>query len=289
MTFFHRKILCCGVVLHIIFLTTSLVHSYPQQVDEETTTEPPLSDYAPEGEETPVVFFVDSIAPEYINEPPAIPHIVGDESCQCGKSRERIIGGEDAMINEYPWTALIYAVESPTLKIPYCGGALINNRYILTASHCVDGMLPNKIEVVLREDDIAPKNESSSDYSKVIRIGVERTISHEHYSRLTLDNDIALIRLKAEVPLQIQEFPAATICVAKEGAVLSQGLIATVVGYGATSEAGDLATNLQKAEVRVLDNELCNSTQFHNGKITENMLCADGQGKGPCSGDTVGL
>lgn len=58
---------------------------------------------------------------------------------ECGMPTKRIVDGDDAEISQYPWTALLYAVESDTLRIPYCGGALINNQYILTASHCVDG------------------------------------------------------------------------------------------------------------------------------------------------------
>lgn len=40
------------------------------------------------------------------------------------------------------------------------------------------------------------------------------------------------------------------------------------------SESGTPALTLQMAEVRILSNELCNTPPFHNGKITENMLCA---------------
>lgn len=41
---------------------------------------------------------------------------------------------EDVDTHQYPWVAIFTAVESETLKIPYCGGALINNLYVLTAS-----------------------------------------------------------------------------------------------------------------------------------------------------------
>lgn len=42
------------------------------------------------------------------------------------------------------------------------------------------------------------------------------------------------------------------------------------------------------AEVRILSNELCNTMEYHNGKLSANMICADGNGKGPCAGDTGG-
>lgn len=55
---------------------------------------------------------------------------------------EKIVGGKLAYIRDYPWTvALIkknYAGFGGVNR-PFCGGTLINNRYVLTASHCVYG------------------------------------------------------------------------------------------------------------------------------------------------------
>lgn len=44
----------------------------------------------------------------------------------------RIVGGEVAQEHIFPWIAAIYNGRNL-----HCGGALINNRYILTAGHCV--------------------------------------------------------------------------------------------------------------------------------------------------------
>ncbi len=49
--------------------------------------------------------------------------------CVCGKvnSQNRIVGGEETMVNEYPWMAmLLYSNRF------YCGASLINDRYVVT-------------------------------------------------------------------------------------------------------------------------------------------------------------
>lgn len=44
----------------------------------------------------------------------------------------RIIGGNDAPENKYPYQASVLHNLFPT-----CGGSIINDRFILTAAHCI--------------------------------------------------------------------------------------------------------------------------------------------------------
>lgn len=55
---------------------------------------------------------------------------------ECGERNEvsRIVGGDEAGTNEFPWMARL-----SYFKRFYCGGMLINDRYVLTAAHCVKG------------------------------------------------------------------------------------------------------------------------------------------------------
>lgn len=53
---------------------------------------------------------------------------------ECGQPspRKRIIGGTLANINDFPWQIVLFFEQ-----IQICGGSLINDRYILTAAHCI--------------------------------------------------------------------------------------------------------------------------------------------------------
>ena len=65
----------------------------------------------------------------------AEPRVQYDSSCRCGqKTLSRIVGGAEASVNEWPWMAALmyYNVQQ------FCGGSLINDRYVLTAAHCID-------------------------------------------------------------------------------------------------------------------------------------------------------
>lgn len=57
--------------------------------------------------------------------------------CQgCGERNDasRIVGGQATEQNEFPWMARL-----SYFNRFYCGGMLINDRYVLTAAHCVKG------------------------------------------------------------------------------------------------------------------------------------------------------
>ena len=56
----------------------------------------------------------------------------------CGERNDasRIVGGQAAGVNEFPWMARL-----SYFNRFYCGGMLINDRYVLTAAHCVKGLV----------------------------------------------------------------------------------------------------------------------------------------------------
>lgn len=73
---------------------------------------------------------------------------VRKKECGVQLTSNRIVGGNETAIDEFPFLALLY-YKSANGKLRYkCGGSLIKDRTILTAAHCVEGKLGKTLEFV---------------------------------------------------------------------------------------------------------------------------------------------
>ncbi|XP_072949817.1 transmembrane protease serine 9-like [Epargyreus clarus] len=214
------------------------------------------------------------------NRPPLMElnHPKASCSCKCGERNEvsRIVGGYETNIDEFPWMAkLIY------FKRFYCGGMLINDRYVLTAAHCVKGFMWFMIKITFGEH-----NRCNSTSRPETRF-VIRAIPNK-FSLTNFDNDIALLRLNERVAMSGAIKP---ICLPKDNYSLYVGVKAVASGWGTLTEEGKVSCTLQEVEVPVLSNEECRKTKYTASMITDNMMCAGypktGQ-KDSCQGDSGG-
>ncbi|KAF2881996.1 hypothetical protein ILUMI_24177 [Ignelater luminosus] len=121
----------------------------------------------------------------------------------CGiQAVDRIYGGEEAAIGEFPWLVLL---KSGRINRFICGGALINSRYVLTAAHCVND--PDDIvSVRLGEHNIKTEEDCDDDTPGLeycsdppIDLEVEEITSHETFNISNVFGDVALIRLNKVV------------------------------------------------------------------------------------------
>src|SRR5262245_52345839 len=62
--------------------------------------------------------------------------------------QSELIGGADAPLGSVPWQA-----ELKLQGAHWCGGALISDRWVVTAAHCISGMEKEWFTVVLGEHD----------------------------------------------------------------------------------------------------------------------------------------
>ncbi|XP_075210710.1 trypsin-7-like isoform X2 [Lycorma delicatula] len=195
----------------------------------------------------------------------------------CGERNEagRIVGGKPTDVNEFPWMARL----SYFNKF-YCGGMLINDRYVMSAAHCVKGFMWFMIKVTFGEHDRCAKNQKPESRFVI------RVLTGD-FSYFNFNHDISLLRLNDRVPVTETIRP---ICLPKNPDELYEGTRAIAAGWGTLKEDGDPACILQEVEVPVMSNDECRRTGYFPKMISDNMLCAgykEGM-KDSCQGDSGG-
>nr|XP_027211158.1 transmembrane protease serine 9-like [Penaeus vannamei] len=202
------------------------------------------------------------------------PRVNFDDTCRCGqKAASRIVGGVTTGVNEWPWqAALMYGSQQ------FCGGSLINDRYVLTAAHCTESMRASDLTIRLAEHRLSTSSETS-----VVSRSVSQIIEHPDYQPGNEINDIALIKLSSPVQVSDTVLP---VCMPPPNPTYA-GKTATVTGWGTTSSGGSSSDTLREVDVTVVSNTACQSNSYGSA-IKDTMLCAGSTGKDSCQGDSGG-
>ncbi|KAI5710572.1 hypothetical protein M8J75_009812 [Diaphorina citri] len=193
--------------------------------------------------------------------------------------QERIVGGQNAEQNEWPWVVAIFNSGKQ-----FCGGSLIDTQHVLTAAHCVAHMNSwdvAKLSVNLGDHNIKQKNEV-----KHVERKVKRLVRHKAFDMRTLYNDVAILTL--DKPVKYSDTIRA-ICLPR-GRASYEGKIATVIGWGSLRESGPQPAVLQKVNIPVWTNADCKARYgpAAPGGIVDHFLCAGRATKDSCTGDSGG-
>jgi hypothetical protein len=190
----------------------------------------------------------------------------------------RVVGGEDASIEEVPWqVGLVWAKSRNIYEDQFCGGSIISPRWIVTAAHCVDWVRPSQIDVVYGVEILPEGRVAKNQLSKVRRIIVHPSWDYEY------SNDIALLELSRPLKFSSTVSP---ILIDDIGISSFSG---TVSGWGSTaSGSGPFPNRLQLAEeVPSVSDDVCSSVYGLTFDPSV-MMCAGGEGVDVCSGDSGG-
>ena len=99
-------------------------------------------------------------------------------------AQSRIVGGEDARIEDYPYQASLRLFGQH-----FCGGTIIGPRHILTAGHCVNGKIAFFMRVHTGMTSSLATGHSRRIRKITIHEGYEGTDESSHH------HDIALIEV----------------------------------------------------------------------------------------------
>ena len=206
----------------------------------------------------------------------------------------RIIGGDDASQNEWPWMAQVNVRFRDTGSGGLCGGILLSQDWVVTAAHCLVSDLGN---VVSRNDVEVLVGSVSLDGGTSYNIdgfGIPGNYNPDNFN-----NDIAILRLANAGPAlsnwpsivgsdQLTELELAPFAQRDEAL--------TATGWGVTSRnqvEPQPADRLQEVALDYIQTGSCKNA-WGNGFNTATMVCAaelnpvQGRDQDTCSGDSGG-
>ncbi|XP_031634357.1 coagulation factor IX-like isoform X2 [Contarinia nasturtii] len=199
--------------------------------------------------------------------------------CSCGERNydveTRIVGGKETVRNVYPWMARL-----SIFGRFFCGGTLINDRYVLSAAHCVRNYVWFFIKVTFGEHDRCDPNALPE--ARYVLRAISQSFNIGNYN-----DDIALLRLNDRVPINKVIRP---ICLPNRRSLHYAGTEGVVAGWGSTDENGTQTCVLNEVKVPILTNLECTQlSSYASGMVTENMMCAGfPEGKADsCQGDLL--
>ncbi len=192
-------------------------------------------------------------------------------AAQSGGTQPYIVGGGEVSIADHPYAA--YLVDRRGNQ--FCGAVIVAPDAALTAAHCALAVRRSELGVVAGRQDKRGSGGTEA--------GVRRVWTAPDYEEPSSGNDIAVLSLDDQVP-----YRAARMAGTDDRSLYAPGTMATVLGWGRTSDGGPKADSLRGAQVPLVDDKTCAGA--YGSYDPRTMVCAgypEG-GVDACQGDSGG-
>ncbi|CCH34264.1 serine protease [Actinosynnema sp. NPDC047251] len=184
---------------------------------------------------------------------------------------QAVVGGREAP--DTPWAVALYDARGNF----FCGGVLVEAQKVLTAAHCTiehatlqdRDRRPADLRVVVGRRDLDTKAGR--------QVAVREIRRHPEFRSVVDGDDVASLTLAEPVPFQPLRVGEARA-----------GDLATVLGWGRTTEGAPPSRTLRQVDLPVLADAECRKAV--NGYRPDAMLCAGYPqgGRDACEGDSGG-
>lgn len=184
---------------------------------------------------------------------------------------ERMAGGHDAVEGAHPYQVSLQTV----YKEHFCGGAILDEYWVVTAAHCVTGWNPAYLRVVTGTNQYKVPGETYH---------VESVKIHCNYDRPMYHNDIALLKMKDPI-----QFNAKTQKIEYDPIPLQKDEEVTLTGWGSAVLFGKYPDNLQSLQLKFVPHEDCVALLKNDPAVDIGHICTFSKaGEGTCHGDSGG-
>lgn len=185
---------------------------------------------------------------------------------------EKIVGGETAREGLAPYQISIQTLSGNH----FCGGAIIDEKWIITAAHCLQSKKASDFKVLTGTQIL--KDHNGTYYEP------EEVILHCNYNNPSYYNDIALVRLKEPI-----KFNERTSKVDYDYSPLKAGDKLTLTGWGTLALGGRIPNELQTLQVEYVSFEDCRFLHKNSTWVDYGHTCTFNDfGRGACHGDSGG-
>ncbi|XP_029650959.1 vitamin K-dependent protein C [Octopus sinensis] len=188
---------------------------------------------------------------------------------------EQIVAGKPAKACQFP--SIVHLLFDTNDGSFACGGTLLSNRHILTASHCF-AKGTHTIRARIGDIDV--------EHPSVLTINAESWAMHPRFTDTPMRNDVAIIRLESPVTFSncIKSSPL------PPSNKVYDGKKCIAAGWGALGEGKHGPATLHHVAMPVINHEQCKKTMSYADLQKQHLCAGDFKDGGPstCMGDSGG-